>query len=305
MATKRKVWKPRTLKEVREVQTLIGTSNYCFVSGGTWLRTQWEAKLKEMPLHLISLEDILEMKKIREVPSSNGIMIKIGALSTLSDCIENQFIKKYVQTLFHACKRIAAPSIRHQGTIGGNIMTAVGDTIPALLIYQTKLNWFDGEKVEAEPLEKWLTDFQINPHSKNRILIDIEILVEKEFEKENFSFFTKIGRRETFTPAIISVAGKGKIQPTGQLQNVALAVGGGTVLPRRLYRTELELETKKFSVALIQKVHKIIKEEYETNGDTFHSISYKKTVAANLITCELIELIERFEEGGEIYASEM
>ncbi|GAE26094.1 xanthine dehydrogenase [Halalkalibacter wakoensis JCM 9140] len=282
------IWQPTDLKEAWELQFNQGTEDYCFVSGGTWLRTQWEADLREMPANLISLERISELTEVKEALSFGRREIVIGSQVTLATCINHPILQKYVAPLVEACKKIAAPSIRNLATIGGNVYTAAGDTIPVFLIYNTTLRWFNGTEIETESLEQWLQALQTNQFKRDqRILVDIVIEIA-ESQEGDFSFFTKVGRRETFTAAVATVAGKGTLSEDGLFENITLAAGGGPI-PLRLASSETELIGKAPSESLFQEIYPIIVNEYRASSDAFSSENYKKIMVANLIVSELMQ----------------
>ncbi|MFC0558940.1 FAD binding domain-containing protein [Halalkalibacter alkalisediminis] len=291
-----KIWRPVDLKEAWEIQNELGLGNYCYVAGGTWLRTQWEANLCSMSLNLISLENVSEMTEIQEQVSNGKHEIMIGSSVSLYRCLKSTLLNQYFPPLVAACKKIAAPSIRNQATIGGNIYTTAGDTIPSLLIVKAELLWFNGVDIVAEPLEQWLITLQANQFKRdNRILVGLKMATEEDV-KGAFLFFTKVGRRETFTSSLVSVAGKGTLTSAGFFQNVTLAAGGGGY-PIRLSEAELELENQCFSPTLFQQIYKSIVVEFQATADPFASADYKKAVAANLITSELYKISG--QPGGE------
>jgi carbon-monoxide dehydrogenase medium subunit len=304
MLTTYKIWKPNDLKETWEIQNNLKPEEYCLVSGGTWLRTQWEANLRKMPPNLISLEKVSAMQEVKEQLSFGKREIVIGSQVTLASCIQNDLVQKYLSPLVKACRRIAAPSIRNQGTIGGNIYTATGDTLPVFLIYSTKLRWFNGQTTETELLEKWLIALQANEFKRDkRILIDVVIEIEDQEGHCDFSFFTKVGRREAFTAALVTVAGRGTVDHDGVFHNVLLAASGGSV-PLRLSATELELQNQSCSMELLRNIHRSITNEFEATTDAFASATYKKSVVANLFVSELITKWDQTQRGGCINVAE-
>ncbi|WP_332691729.1 FAD binding domain-containing protein [Halalkalibacter lacteus] len=298
MVTTQKIWSPADLNEAWEIQNNLKPGEYCFVSGGTWLRAQWEAKLRKMSSNLISLEKVSEMQEVKEQLSFGKREIVIGSQVTLASCIQSEIIQKYLSPLVKACHRIAAPSIRNQGTIGGNIYTAAGDTLPVFLIFNTKLRWFNGQTIETESLEQWLITLQANNFKRdNRILVDVVIEVEDKENKGDFSFFTKVGRRETFTASLVTVASRGTVDHDGIFRNVLLAASGGPV-PIRLSATELELQNQSCSTDLLKIIHKSIMNEFEAITDAFASSNYKKSVVANLLVSELVTRWDQTQGGG-------
>lgn len=290
MITDEKVWRPDNLYDAWSLSNRF-SDQYSFVSGGTWLRTQWEAGIQDVAPHLISLDNIAEINgEIYETTIDGNGHVVIGALTSLAHVIKNPLLKDKAPILVKACKNIAAPSVRNQGTLGGNILSAVGDAIPALLVMQAKLSWFNGKEIVTESLNEWVK----NQHVRKHILVSITI-PEKGLTSRNdsndFSFYVKTGRRESFIPSLVTVAGKGFYDSsTDGFQDVCLVVGGGSIVPTRLKRAETVLQSRSFSKELLNDVYVHVREEYKPMDDAFSSAFYKKKVAANLIVSELYRI---------------
>lgn len=271
------VWKPAALSEAWMLFQHY-QDDCCFVAGGTWLRTQWEAGTLNRPSQLISLESVPEISSSAE---KRGDSIFIGSLARLSALIEDPLIQEELPELAKACARTAAPSIRNQATIGGNVLTRIGDTLPSLLIYNAELIWFDGNSTVEEMLEDWLQTVK----KESRILVGISLPLQKDYANM-VMFYMKTGRRETFIPSQVSVAGRISCDENGDVIEAALAAGGGNAIPVRLRKSEA-LFKKSYARNLFPAlVHQQIKEEFNPPSDVFASAAYKKRVAANLIVSE-------------------
>ncbi|ARK28932.1 putative xanthine dehydrogenase subunit C [Halalkalibacter krulwichiae] len=286
MLSVQKVWKPSNLNEAWELITSSKKEGVCIVAGGTWLRTQWEASLLPLTTNLVSLENIKEMTSITE-SKENELMI--GSQVTLADCLEDKRLKRYTPLLIKACRKIAAPSIRNQATIGGNIYTKAGDTIPALLVERAKLVWFNGVEIEIQSIESWLIVSSIK--QEVRLLVGVKIEIDEK-DQVNFAFFKKIGRRETFTASLVTIAGKGSIRE-GRFENVRLAAGG-SFSPLRLSDTELELGNQQMNLS---SIHDQIISEIQANADPYASADYKKIITANIILSELDQIMKHTGKG--------
>ncbi|MGJ9383434.1 FAD binding domain-containing protein [Salipaludibacillus sp. CF4.18] len=284
MVTIEKVWRPENLYDAWALsQRLSDQSSY--ISGGTLLRTQWEAGTKAMSPHLISLDNIPDMREIAETSLNGQRQISIGAFTTLAQVIKSAVLKMEAPLLVQACQNIAAPSIRNRGTLGGNVLSKVGDAIPALLVLQAKLHWFNGDKIVSETVEESL---MMNFDSQERILVSISVPISKDTEQsKKFSFYSKTGRRESFIPSLVSVAGAGLKLDKGQFDQVILAAGGGSMPPVRLPETEAILQDRMYSRDLLKKAYTQILKEYQAFDDPFATAVYKKKVAANVIISEL------------------
>ena len=68
-------------------------------------------------------ETVIDLKTIEGMDAieEDGDALRIGALAKLSDVAENELVKTYAAALAQAAGRVASPTIRHMGTIGGNV----------------------------------------------------------------------------------------------------------------------------------------------------------------------------------------
>lgn len=88
------------------------------MAGGTdLLGTLKDEIFPEYPKTVVDLKTISGMDGISE----DGDALRIGALAKLSDVAENDLVKAHVAALAQAAGRVASPTIRHMGTLGGNV----------------------------------------------------------------------------------------------------------------------------------------------------------------------------------------
>jgi xanthine dehydrogenase YagS FAD-binding subunit len=66
---------------------------------------------------LVELSQVRELQGIRDT----GGGLEIGAMTTLTDVAEHALIRERFSVLAEAAGLVAAPQIRHQGTLGGNV----------------------------------------------------------------------------------------------------------------------------------------------------------------------------------------
>lgn len=287
------VWHPLDVAEACKLKQSFGRDSV-YISGGTLLRTQWEAGVAIMPRHLIDLSVISGMAGI----SVDKDELIIGAQTLLSTIRYHSNIAALCPLLTEAVRQIAAPSIRNQATIGGNIVSGVGDAIPALLVYGALLVWHDGLEKETIELENWLLQPEVYRCDTSRILLQIRLSLQPELTKvKRFAAYHKVGRRETFTPSVATVALSGSIDEFGILSAIRIAAGGGQTIACRLIHTEALLEGNVADQALLAELYESAMKEYEPFGDEFTSIVYRKQTAANLIATELWKLVT--EWGGK------
>ncbi|MFD1990987.1 FAD binding domain-containing protein [Paenibacillus nicotianae] len=296
----RKVWEPANAEEAMMIKRQYG-DNAVFVAGGTLLRTQWESGIVNRHEHFIRLDTIADLCGIGESDQH----IEIGALTRLRECGTDATIAHHGATLYESCRHIAAPSIRNQATIGGNISSAVGDAIPALLVHNASLRWVDiGSEVTTieQDLVDWLETVKSGRKSSTAVLLAIrlekqtsslttEATEQSVDHQQEITFFRKIGRREAFTPSLVTVAFRAKIDPLGYFSQVRIAAGGGSGIAMRLLTCEQLLEGHRYHAEMITSLAMLASEEFVTYSDPFASEQYRKQTAGNLLAAGLWETI--------------
>ncbi|OBZ17923.1 hypothetical protein A7975_03825 [Bacillus sp. FJAT-26390] len=291
------VWHPQTAAEAWQLkQTYAADSIY--ISGGTLLRTHWESGIAAMPKHLIDLSAVRGLNEMRI--GETGLLI--GGQTSLQACRTNALLQRHFPLVSEATRTIAAPSVRHLATLGGNVASNIGDSIAALLAYDAEVLWYNGVTEQLAPLSEWLSAASDQGRSNERLLLSIQLPFESTEEEaardtddrtdsilkmKRFGAYHKIGRREAFTPSVVTAAIKGAISNNGNLEHIRIALGGGQTIPQRLEQLEMEIVGAAVDAKLLQHVYDRIPELYEPREDLFASAAYRKATAANVIVAEL------------------
>jgi carbon-monoxide dehydrogenase medium subunit len=258
-----------------------------------------------MPPHLISLEAVPDLYAMQR----DLQQYRIGSGVALADCLRNSTTPALLK---EACRNIAAPSIRNVGTIGGNVMSGVGDSIPALLASDASLVWFDGQNRVVQTVEAWLLQRRAEPLSKeHRLLLEVRIptdvteAVEAVESVESnraetaaqageaaagysvVHFYEKLGRREAFCPSVVTIAGELHISADDSISSIRLAAGSAAAIAVRLTDAEAALQGQRLSTELIHYIHPLIREQFDGGTDAFASNVYRRQAAANMIAAAL------------------
>ena len=116
ISTKNIYLKPRTL-EGALIYASQNKESFKYVAGGTDVFAN-RFQGNENSECLIDISGIKELLGCEII----NAFYRIGSLTTLSDLISNEFIKKEFPILIEAAKSVASPLIRYRATIGGNIL---------------------------------------------------------------------------------------------------------------------------------------------------------------------------------------
>ncbi len=279
------LWQPESMEEARKIADHVAP-HYQWAAGTTLLRTQWEMGTAPVPKHLISLAKIQELNAC--TAEEDGL--RIGALMKLNACAALESVRTHFPLLSQAIDVISAPSIRSLATLGGNIVSGVGDSIPVLLVYEASLRWMTDTGLAETKLTDWLVEWRRGQRNADHFLIEIWIPLPEQKPEEGshtVSFFRKIGRREAFTPALVTIAFQGTVNAQGEWTSLAMAAGGGAGTAMRLLETEQWIRQFPVSSLPLSELMKQVQDEFVTISDAFAAESYRKQAAAGLFASEL------------------
>ncbi|MDQ0902403.1 xanthine dehydrogenase family protein subunit M [Paenibacillus sp. V4I7] len=283
------VWQPTSVAEAMRMKHKWGDESV-LIAGGTWLRTRWENGLSPLPQHLISLGNISSLSGLK-VDSLGHI--HIGPALCLADLMKNELVRQRCGLLVQACAEIAAPSVRNLASIGGNVMSRTGDLIPVLLVMDAQIICSDGQNEHSLALAEWL---ESPISSQNEIMTGIVVPTPAQLEEESkVEFYLKVGRREAFTPSVVTVAGRLSLGKDRTLTRIAFAAGGGSAVPARFKDLEAAAMGQPLSKELLKYLHKGVFAEFDAVADDYAGVTYRKQTAANLIVSECYKA---WQKGG-------
>lgn len=286
------VWRPASLQELQIMKMQLAET-WCYAAGGTLLRTQWETEQNVPPEHLISLDCIPDIRGI----TMQRDEIVIGAMTRLKECAADPLLRQ-LPILQDAVLSIAAPSVRNAATIGGNIASGIGDTLPALLVYDAKLQWLTDCGTEVQSVSSWLQGGCDGSRHSDNVLLSVHIPYdvvrdnltpyksahETAEGKREISFYRKLGRREVFTASLVTVAFNGEIDPGNERWiRIGIAAGGGSGAAVRLTETEQWLQSGRADAAQASGLAARAAAEFSSYTDAFAAESFRKQAAGNML----------------------
>ncbi|WJH29427.1 hypothetical protein N6H13_01100 [Paenibacillus sp. CC-CFT742] len=134
------------------------------------------------------------------------------------------------------------------------------------------------------------------------MLISIQIPLDKlpvsdpknqEPDAREIAFYRKLGRRETFSASLVTIAFRGEIGTDGRWKKVAIAAGGGSAVAMRLPASEQLLLREEASRMQAEPLGRSASAEFGTYGDVFATEQYRKQTAGNLLGAGLWEALYR------------
>ncbi len=175
-------------------------SGVCFIANGSDLLNRIQRR-QVYSKTLVDLSGLSEFNYVKR----EGNVIRIGALTTISDLIASPLIDSRHEVFREVAAKFGGPSIINVATVGGNICAASSseDLLPVLLVLDAKVRVRSKDEERVVRLEDFL---------KGKREIDLranEILVETSFEAiggQSYCAFEKIGMRNSLIIAFVNSA---------------------------------------------------------------------------------------------------
>jgi CO/xanthine dehydrogenase FAD-binding subunit len=191
--------RPETVEEVLALLDEYGSAAR-LLTGGTDLLGQLR-KGKASPQLVI---DLKRVRNLRADIVETGSYLEIGALTVLTDVIQNEQVQRYFPALAEAARTVGSVQIRNRATLTGNICNAspAADTAPVLLVYGARINVRGVNGSRRVPL----SEFFVGPGQT--VLQRGEIVASIELPRPQTpvgAAFTRLTRRRGVDLATINV----------------------------------------------------------------------------------------------------
>lgn len=222
------------------------------------------------------------LMNIRRIKSMSGItsvdgQVRIGALTTVTEIMENDLIRTSVPVLAETADCFASDQIRNIASIGGNICNAspAGDMIIPLMVLDASVelvSWKDSTvSTRLVPMDGFFTG------PGRTMKQDNELLTAVVFNMPDGAFtayFNKSGPRPALEIAAVSLAIGGELKDN-RLCNVRAALGAAGPTPLRARKLEAYLEGKPLDTAAVKKAADLAVEDARPIDDIRASIWYR------------------------------
>lgn len=260
----KEVYNPNSIEEVLSLLKKY-TKDAKLIAGGTDIVVELKNG-KITPDVLIDIAKISELKKIEE----DNDFITIGACTTFTQVLENEYIKDNLKGLYKACKMVGSPQIRNKGTIGGNIANgaAAADSVPPLICLDSIITLQNAEGTREVSLEEYYND----------LVKDDELLTHIKFKKpskETVLTFSKLGLRKALAISRLTNSVLVELNQDGNIKHIRVASGALGKIPLREYEVEKYLLNKKINEETIEESINILKDSMEQRLKGRSTLPYK------------------------------
>lgn len=228
------------------------------------------------PKVLADLSGLTEFNYVQK----DGGMIRIGAMTTISDLVNSPIIDSRHGVFHEVAEKFGGPSIRNVATIGGNICAASSseDLLPVLLVLNAQVRVKSKHAERVLRLEDFLKGKRATELKANEILVETMF---RELDAQSACAFEKVGMRNSLIISFVSSAVYLKLdKKTRRADEIRIAfnrVGGK--IPQRAKHTEEKLRGKVLNPQLIDDAISSLRSELRLSSDFRVSGEYRSDVA--------------------------
>ena len=266
------------------------------IANGTDLINRIQRK-QVTPKVLVDLTGLSELKYVRK----DGGMIRIGALTTISELISSPIMGSRHDVFREVAMKFGGPSIINMATVGGNICSASSseDLLPVLLVLNAdvQLRSIDGER--TIPIQDFVRAKRTTATRPNEILVETRF---PELEKASACGFEKIGMRNSLIIAFVNCAVYLKLDLGNNVVDeirIAFNRVRGKI-PERARKTEDRLRGEKLTEQLLTDATATLRDELKLTSDFRASEEYRMEVACAIFKRTLHNCTRKISGGNPL-----
>jgi aerobic carbon-monoxide dehydrogenase medium subunit len=240
------------------------------IAGGTAL----VPLMKHQVLRPAALVSITRIPGLADIAAGDGDIVRIGGAATHHAVTRSALVRERSGLLADACGRVASPTIRQMGTLGGNVCygESASDPSPALLALRARvrLHGPDGERVL--PIEQFFTGFYETALAPGELLTALEVPPLPPGARWTYLKWTPRAREDK---ALIGLAAV--LVAEGRRCRLArLGLGGVAPSPVVLAGAEQALEGRYLDEAAFEQAAEVAAAEVEPLDDLQGSAGYRR-----------------------------
>lgn len=264
-------------QELNDAYKILSQEPVKVIAGGTDLMVLYNSGL-EIPKKVLDIWQLNELRKIEEEES----YLRIGALCTYTELINNEKVKQFAPSLVSASRTIGAVQIQNRGTLGGNIVNGspAGDSLPVLAAFNAKLELGSLRGKREVSFNEFYSGYRKTILSNDELLLSILLPKQKEGERAEFY---KVGTRAAQAISKIVMAVCANVNSDKKIESIAIALGSVAPTVIRARETEKFLTNQEITPELIEQAKTKLSQEVKPIDDVRSTEHYRRVVTGNLI----------------------
>ncbi len=267
-------------KSLDEALGILQQGEVTILAGGTDLMPQTRAGRIAFKPTLMNIRDVAGLSGV----VLDGDALRIGALTTITEVLDDPLVKEFVPVLAEACDHFASDQIRNAGTIGGNINNAspAGDTLVPLIVLDAEVELASKPNgsvtTRCMPLAEYFTGPGRTRRAAGELLTAVRIPLPKP---GHVARFYKFGTRPALDISTISIGIAG-VMRDGALSDTRVAFGAVAPTPVRAKQTEAALEGRRLDQSTIEAAANAARDEVNPIDDVRATAWYRKELIHNM-----------------------
>ena len=238
--------------------------------------------------------DITRAEDLKGIEVNDG-GLRIGALVTHTQIMDDPYIQENFPALVHAAHTIGAVQTRNLGTLGGNLVTCVPsmDSGPALMALEAEVTVAGPDGTRRMGLEEFFVGPRKTVLEHNEVLLDV-IIPRKNLGKP--TDFLKFGLRKGQALALVNAASALWVGEGNTFKDVKISLGAVAPTVIRAAAAEDFLEGREITPENMAEAGRLAVEDAKPIDDFRASASYRRDLIA-VLTKRTLDNAYRLAQG--------
>jgi aerobic carbon-monoxide dehydrogenase medium subunit len=256
------------------------------IAGGTALVPLMKHSVLR-PARLVSIARVPGLADI--APAASG-GLRIGGVATHSAVSHSTLVQERSPLLAYACARVASPTVRSMGTLGGNLCygESASDPSPALLALRASVLLHGPDGARTVPITEFFTGFYETALRQAEVLTAIDVPAMPAGARWRYLKWTPRAQEDKALVGLATV-----LVLDGRHCRVArLAVGGVSASPVVLAGAEHALEGQELDDTTIARAADAAAAEVDPMDDLQGSADYRRDMLRTWVRRVVTGLVE-------------
>jgi carbon-monoxide dehydrogenase medium subunit len=242
------------------------------IAGGTALVPLMKHGLLR-PAVLVSVVRVPGLAEVAAAPDGG---LRVGGAATHRAVSRSPLARERSPLLAYACGRVASPTIRSMGTLGGNLCygESASDPSPALLALRARVRLTGPEGERDLPLEEFFTGFYETALRSAEVLTGVEVPAMEAGARWTYLKWTPRAQEDRALVGLAAVV----VADGRHCRLARLGLGGVNASPVVLRAAERELEGRELDAAAIALAADAAAAEVDPIDDLQGTAQYRRAM---------------------------
>jgi CO/xanthine dehydrogenase FAD-binding subunit len=271
-----------------EALRMLNETKYKIIAGGTDVLI----RMRIGPISEKKLLNVYQLEELRYV-RSEGDLIRVGALSRISDVAQSPEVRKFALPLAQAADDFGSMQLTNKATIGGNLANASpsADCIPPLYSLDATLTVASMGGERQIPIKDFFMGYKQLDLRQNELITEISF---RKMTRDEDGLYLRHTLRfgEAISVVGVSLCLK-SARKSGEFVTARIALGAVSPTVVRAYKTEEIVTQGVLDEARMWAASRAVTESISPITDVRGTREYRQEIAVNLTYRGLHEILAR------------